>query len=176
VDPRSESQEAPCSPGTFIDAFHRAIFGSALRIIFGFIAALVPKPKYWKGVATSHEFLDFYVRKVMEGRESAAQQSKTQDMENFKHSSLIEGLIAQTDDKLYIRYQILQGLMASQETTSNLLGNTLFLLSRNPVYWQQIRKEAIEKGDSLLSFDALLSSKPLQNILHECKSVYSDLV
>jgi hypothetical protein len=59
--------------------------------------------------------------------------------------------------------------MASQETTLVLLSNTLFILSRNLIYWHRIRKEALEKGDSLLTFDDLLSSKVLQNILYECK-------
>lgn len=169
LDARTESEDAPCSPGTFVDAFHDGIFGCALQIIFGPFAALIPKPKYWSGVATSHEFLDFYVQRALEQRKSATRQAQNQDIGNFKHSSLMEGLVAQTDDKLYIRYQILQGLMASQETTSNLLGNTLFLLSRDPVHWQKIRKEALEKGDRLLNFDDLLSSKILQNILQECK-------
>jgi cytochrome P450 len=55
--------------------------------------------------------------------------------------------------------------MASQETTSVLLSNTLLILSLNPIYWHRIRKEALEKVDSLLTFDNLLSSKVLQNIL-----------
>ena len=60
--------------------------------------------------------------------------------------------------------------MAAQETTSNLLANTVFLLSRHPAYWQRIRQEAVEKGTSLLTYDALMSSTLLQNLLHECMS------
>ncbi|KAI0905790.1 hypothetical protein F4823DRAFT_566440 [Ustulina deusta] len=45
---------------------------------------------------------------------------------------LIEFLAASSDDVQFIRSQIIQGMMASQETTSALLGNTIFLLARHP--------------------------------------------
>lgn len=61
-------------------------------------------------------------------------------------------------------------MMAAQETTSSLLGNAVFLLSRHPSYWGQVRKEVLAKGD-MLKFDTLLNSKMLQNILLESKYV-----
>jgi cytochrome P450 len=45
---------------------------------------------------------------------------------------MIQGLIEQTDDIEYIRSQILQGMMASQETIAVLISNARFLLARHP--------------------------------------------
>lgn len=59
-------------------------------------------------------------------------------------------------------------MMASQETTSSLLGNVFFLLSRHPFYWTQVRDAVLAKDD-MFDFDALLNSKVLQNILLESK-------
>ncbi|KAJ8066352.1 hypothetical protein OCU04_005423 [Sclerotinia nivalis] len=46
--------------------------------------------------------------------------------------SLLRGLVKETDDRIEIRDNALQGMMAVQDTTPVLLSNTLFLLSRNP--------------------------------------------
>lgn len=86
--------------------------------------------------------------------------------------SLLSGLSTQTGDRLFIRSQILQGMMASQETTSALLGNACFLLSRHPKYWQQIRLVVTRYDVNDLSFDALLNLTVVQNILMESLRLY----
>ncbi|KAI1643284.1 uncharacterized protein F4817DRAFT_350200 [Daldinia loculata] len=62
-------------------------------------------------------------------------------------------------------------MMASQETTFALLGNTFFLLVRRPRYWRDIRTEVLKKGDDILNFDGLLSSRTLQKSLVEASYV-----
>jgi cytochrome P450 len=81
---------------------------------------------------------------------------------------MIQGLTEQTDDIEYIRSQILQGMMASQETIAVLISNAMFLLARHPKEWDKLRAEITEKGQALLNFDSLSTSKVLQNILSEC--------
>jgi hypothetical protein len=45
--------------------------------------------------------------------------------------------------------------MASQDTTSNLIGNVFFLLARHPDIWQKVRKEVLfVDGD--LDFNRLM--------------------
>ncbi|KAF1918279.1 cytochrome P450 [Ampelomyces quisqualis] len=77
-----------------------------------------------------------------------------------------------TDDRDFIRSQILQGMMASQETTSALLGNACFLLSRHPAYWQKIRDATSNHDLSYFDFDALLNLKIVRNIIHEALRLY----
>lgn len=67
------------------------------------------------------------------------------------------------------RSQILQGMMASQETTSALVGNTLFLLYRHPGHWEKVHDEVIKKGEHRVKNDALFKTKVPQNILLGCK-------
>ena len=68
-------------------------------------------------------------------------------------------------------------MMASEETTSVLVTNAIFFLSRNPSIWHQIRAETMSKGSSMLTFDALSASKVLRNVLFECKWIkYSDIL
>jgi cytochrome P450 len=62
--------------------------------------------------------------------------------------------------------------MASQETTSALLGNACFLLSRQPAYWQKIRDAIANYELDDFDFDMLLSLKTVQHILHETLRLY----
>ncbi|KAF2244974.1 cytochrome P450, partial [Trematosphaeria pertusa] len=81
--------------------------------------------------------------------------------------SMLQGLATQMYDVHYIRSQILQGMMAFQETTAVLIANTMFLLSRHPRYWSRLRHEVRQRGEELLTFENLNNFKPLQNILSE---------
>jgi len=166
-NPTNGMEEAPISSETFINAFHDALFGTGLRVMLGRAGFLAPKAQYLNGCKVAHEFLDFYVNQALVEKLPSSSQSELPEPGKIGQRSMIQGLAAQTDDRHYIRSQILQGMMAAQETTSALLGNTLFLLSRHPSNWQQIRSEALQKGQSLLTFDALSASKPIQNVLLE---------
>jgi cytochrome P450 len=53
---------------------------------------------------------------------------------------MIHGLAGQTDNIVDIRSRILQGMMASQETTAVLIANTILLLSRHLETCEELRK------------------------------------
>ena len=174
VDPHSKSHDgAPSSSEGFVEAFHAALFGTGLRIILGKFRFLMPKGQYRKDVQRAHEYLEHYIKRALEENSGA---SPLNPQAGQKQRSMIQGLAAQVegepqmDDIHYIRSQILQGMMASQETTAVLLSNTLFLLARHPKYWEQLRAEVQRAGDELFDFDNLSNFKLLQNMLNECKS------
>lgn len=153
-----------------MNVFHSALFGTQIRLILGRLRVLLPKAKYQRDCRVAHEFLDYYINKVLEEKQSAASGAQTPDAQGSKHKrSMVQGLAEQTDEKDHIRSQILQGMMASEETTSVLLINAIFFLSRNPSLWHQIRAETLSKGSSMLEFDALNAFKVLRNVLFECK-------
>ena len=62
-------------------------------------------------------------------------------------------------------------MMASQETTSVLVSNTLFLLARHKSIWDQFQSEASLAGPEFLTYESLSASKLIHNILLECKSI-----
>lgn len=153
--------DAPCTPDEFVDAFHDALFLTMIRMMLGRVWRLLPQGRFHRVCNTAHSFLNHYVDQAV-GQTGVADS----DTHESKKRSLVQDLSLQSDDQGFIRSQILQGMMASQETTSSLLGNALFLLSRHPSHWTQIRNEVITKGD-MLDFDTLLNSKVLQNSLLE---------
>lgn len=73
----------------------------------------------------------------------------------------------QTEDRTQLRNEILQALMAAQETTAVLISNVFFLLSRHPSVWKELRQEALSLADDQLEMDILLNMKYLRNVLNE---------
>ncbi|KAF2818630.1 cytochrome P450 [Ophiobolus disseminans] len=156
IDPTAGSDGAPHTPTEFITAFHDAMYYTMFRMLLGKAWCLVPQKKYLYACKVAHSYLDYYVDQVLDG---GSRSTKTR--------SLLSTLAHQTNDRVYIRDQILQGMMASQETISTLIGNACFLLSRNPQYWQELRGAAQDPRNSELNFDTLLDFKITRNILFE---------
>jgi cytochrome P450 len=140
--------------------------GTGMRVMLGRWQGLAPKTKFQEACRQAHEYLEHYIQQSKNENEHSNEHSSTLD--DKKHRSMIQGLTEQTDNIEFIRSQILQGMMASQETTAVLISNTMFLLAKHPKEWAKLRAEISGKGKALLDFDSLSTSKIIQNILSEC--------
>jgi cytochrome P450 len=170
VDPTKSLKDAPHSSEEFIHSFHDALFLTMFRMLLGRLWSLLPQKRYLKVCKTTHEYLDYSIDEALSA--GAGTEPGSQDQDGRGTPSLLGGLSSQTDDRLFIRSQILQGMMASQETTSALLGNACFLLSRHPEYWEQIRLAVSSHALEDFNFDTLLNLRVVQNILFESLRLY----
>jgi cytochrome P450 len=171
VDPTKSLAGAPHTSESFIAYFHDALFLTMYRLLLGPLFFLYPQNRYRKVLKANHDYIDYSINLALEDnakRNGALNVGDQQD----KQPSLLSGLSLQTDDRVFIRNQIIQGMMASQETTSALLGNACFLLSRSPKHWQQIRTAISHHDLSDFDFDTLLNLKVVQNILMETLRIY----
>lgn len=98
------------------------------------------------------------------------------DHDHRPQQILLYSLADQTGDRTELRNQILQALMAAQETTAVLISNVFFLLSRHPAVWQRLRMEVISLGDSELDVDLLQNMRYLHSVLYESKSFQKSIV
>ncbi|KAI0006873.1 cytochrome P450 [Xylariaceae sp. FL0662B] len=155
VDPSEQSSRAPLTANEFVEAFHNALFYSMVRVVLGRAWKLLPQSKYVNTCAKAHNFIDYYIGQAYEEEDVS------------KQKSLIKALLVQTDDQDFIRSQVIQAMMAAQDTTSELITNALFLLARHPRYWEQLRLEFVGKAEDDLSVETLTRSKLIENILHE---------
>ena len=73
----------------------------------------------------------------------------------------------QTDDGETLRNEILQALMAAQNTTAALISNVFFLLSRHQSIWRQLRHEVLFLGDCKLEPEVPQGMTFLRNVLNE---------
>jgi cytochrome P450 len=167
IDPIKNYKDAPHSSSEFIEAFHEALYYTMIKMLLGRVWPLFPQKKYLRACKRAHDYLDYYIDQALSEHDSediGYSQSKKQ--------SLLASLSSQSDDLNFVRAQILQGMMASQETTSALLGNAFLLLSRNITYWEQVRAEAISTGSKESDFDTLLNLKTIHNVLLETLRLY----
>jgi cytochrome P450 len=167
IDPTKDYKDAPQTSTEFIAAFHDALFYTMFRILLGRAWLMVPQKKYVDACRKAHEYLDYYIDRAL-----SSQASSDSNDGHTRNASLLASLSSQTSDPKYIRHQILQGMMASQETTSALLGNACLLLSRHPKYWEHIRLEASTAGTAVADFDTLLNLVSIRNVLLETLRLY----
>ena len=113
--------------------------GSGIRIVLGPFRFLYPylDSGWLKSCRVTHQFADKYVAKALEDRH----------LSNTRPYTLLSGMVSRTDDKLTLRNEILQALMAAKETTAALMSNVLFLLSDHPSVWHRLRDEVSSVQD-----------------------------
>lgn len=89
----------------------------------------------------------------------------------LNQKTLLRGLVKETDNRIQIRDNALQAMMAVQDTTPILLSNTMFLLSRNLEIYERLRDEvqSMDLEPSPHLYDKLRDSRFLHNIINECK-------
>ncbi|KAI5924587.1 cytochrome P450 [Camillea tinctor] len=155
VHPSDKSSSPPLTPDQFFNSFHDALVYSMFRVMLGRAWNILPQGKYISTCAAAHGFLDYYINQALA------------ENHGRKNKSLIQALSVQTDYLVFIRSQIIQAMMAAQDTTSELLTNALFLLSRHPRYWELLRAEFVGKSEETLLAENLITSKLIENILHE---------
>jgi cytochrome P450 len=172
IDPSEEPEQAPDTPERFIENFHAAVLGTGLRIMLGRFRNLAPKAAYIDVCRRAHEYIEYYIGQAL-ADSSLEEKSVNTHAPYQRQCSLVQNLATQTDDMKFIRSQILQGMMAAQETISVLVSNTMFLMARHPSEWTQLRAEVLSGGEDLFNFHELSTFKPLQNILSEGMSLYS---
>jgi cytochrome P450 len=143
------------------------MFYCGMRIVLGRLRFLVLRKKMEKTFKSSHDFLDHCISKAFAEKNSGNPQST-------EGTSLLRVLVQETDDRIEIRNQMIQNLMAASDTISILLSNTLFLLSRHPKIWKDLRAKILDtlKTDKL-TIESLNSVGLLRNVLFEGKFVDS---
>lgn len=153
--------ESPVDGKSFLRAWQLSLRSCSIRNAMGIFRFMMSK----------HESVDQWqiVHQLIEHHVDRALQDINQSREKH-HRSLLENLIQQTGDRIEIRNQIIQGMMAAQETTSVLISNTIFLLSRDPNVWERLRAEVPSVSSSPLTPDSVRELKLLHNVLYECKS------
>lgn len=167
-----DSQEQSREAQTFLTAVHNSMLGMGLGFLLGPLDFLIPKSLKATAWRTAHDYIDICIETALHKKLQARGDEIHANRNESSHinRTLLEGLAQQTDNRLEIRSHILQGMMAAQDTTSILLSNTFFLLSRNPSVYERLRKEVLSLDlDSPTTFDKLRETKHLSNILNECK-------
>ena len=146
------------------------MLGSGIRIALGPLKFVYKNSKWLQSCNTTHRFAETYVDKALEYRQSLPTKLNGTASQNEIHAKspvLLHAMAEVTDDKTVLRNEILQALMAAQETTAALISNAFFLLSRHPNEWEKIQEEIQGTKASTLDADVLTSMTNLRYVLNE---------
>jgi len=160
LDSREEKDGRPISTTTFNELWKEGILGMGLRLLLEHVIWLLPKARYREVCSKLHSFVDFAIDKSEECTSAdSTRKSKT----------MAEIVGPQARDRSDARGQLLQTLLASQDTTATLVCNAVQLLSQPPhhKWWTQLRDEVTSHSSELFTWDGLRSNTLIQNVLHE---------
>ena len=114
-----------------MEAFDYLMLGAGIRIALGPFKFLYRDPKWRESCRSVHQAVERYAIRAIESRQEGKISSVTSTSEsqsNRRQHVLLYALAQQTDDKTQLRNEIIQALMAAQETTASLISNVFFFI------------------------------------------------
>lgn len=109
-----------------------------------------------------HRFVDGYVEKGL-----AKRQQLLEGKDSKTRYTFIDELVRQTDDRVRIRSEILNILLAGRDTTASLLTNVWWVLSKRPDIWTKLQDEIARLDGAQPTFDQLKELRYLRALLNE---------
>ncbi|MCJ1464378.1 hypothetical protein MMC07_002991 [Pseudocyphellaria aurata] len=112
----------------------------------------------------THQFVDHFVEMAM----NKVPQNKTDE----KNHTFLDSLLEQTNDRVKIRSELINILLAGRDTTAGFLGWLFYILARHPDIYSKLRNIIVKDFGSYeypeaISLDGLKNCHYLQNCLHE---------
>ncbi|KAI9829911.1 MAG: hypothetical protein M1826_005333 [Phylliscum demangeonii] len=127
-----------------------------------------------------HDYVGQFVRDAIQTRKTDGDGGGDGGMpgrQSKSKYSLLEGMLADTQDPIELRSQLLHVLVGGRDTTASLLGWLFALLARHPDIFQKVRAEvvaAVGPGGSTeaMTFEKLKSLGYLQSLIRETMRLY----
>ncbi|KAI7367658.1 putative P450 monooxygenase [Hortaea werneckii] len=164
-----ESTESLTTSSTegFAESFNRGQehIGNLAR--WGPLAMLLSSGKQWKHDRDFvHSFVDYYVEKGLAKRGELLSEKSNAEKPAGRYV-FIDELVRQTTDRIRIRSELLNILLAGRDTTASLLTNVWWLLSTRPDIWERLQTEVAGLNGELPTFEQLKEMKYLKALLNE---------
>ncbi|MCJ1384487.1 hypothetical protein MMC17_007604 [Xylographa soralifera] len=150
----------------FAESFMRGQESISKNARWGPLADLFVDSQFKKDCDFVHAFIDRFVEKGLEYRNSGAAE-KSDGRYVFCYE-----LVKQTQDKVQIRSELLNILLAGRDTTASLLSDLWFELARKPDIWAKLRAEVDELGGEKPTFAQIKDMKYLRFVLNECLRIH----
>lgn len=158
----------------FTISFNRAQKYMANICRWGKLARLFPvNQDFEKDKNFVHDFVDGFVDKGLSKRGQLLSEKSANEVSG--RYLFIDELVRQTDDRLRIRSELLNVLLAGRDSTASLMTNMWFILSKRKDVFQKLQEEFNELGGQLgreISFEQLKQCKYLKAVLNETLRLY----
>lgn len=162
-----QSLRKPESSGSdLMEAFRDALMGAERRFRLGSFAKFVSQPTFYRAVKQVHAYVDAHIDKAIQ-KYALPKQSLNDSGQEDERLVLLHELLKLTGDGQTLRGELTGIFSAGRDTTSALLSNLFFVLSRDPQIWQRLRDEVLELEGRKPSLNELKSMRYLEYCLNE---------
>lgn len=112
-----------------------------------------------------HDFVDYYVDKGLAKRDMLL--SEKSNAEKAGPYVFLEELVRQTTDRIRIRSELLNILLAGRDTTASLLTNVFYVIAKRPDIWAKLQAEVSKLDGQAPTFEQLKDMKYLRALMNE---------
>ncbi|KUI61103.1 Cytochrome P450 52A13 [Cytospora mali] len=172
----------------FMRAFDTAQSKAHFRPRNKFLAKYIFRDADWDSACvTVHSFVDRYISNALQKKcanSPGYTGSINPDSKQLEDDSCIIGpdgkkryvflyeMAKETQDRIQLRNELLNVLLAGRDTTASLLSNTFFILARRPDIWAKLKAEVDALGGIPPDYDTLRGMKYTKYLLNECLRLY----
>ena len=150
----------------FSESFTRGQDYIANMSRWGWWAKFFPANEQWTSDQKFvHDFVDYYVDKNLAKRSELLTEKPNSDRSG--RYVFIDELVRQTTDRIQIRSELLNILLAGRDTTASLLTNVWFILSKRPDIWRKLQADVETLGGEVPTYEQLRNLKYLKALLNE---------
>jgi len=154
------------SESGFAESFTRSQDYIANSSRWGWWAKFFPANKQWEHDRKFvHDFVDYYVDKGLSKRSQLLAEKSNADKSG--RYVFMDELVRQTTDRVQIRSELLNILLAGRDTTASLLTNVWFVLANRPDLWTKLQTEINTLGGEEPTWEQLKDLKFLKALLNE---------
>ena len=119
-----------------------------------------------------HALVEEFVDKALRFRQAINKNTFPEENTNAEKPKylFLHKLAQQTGDRIRIRDELMNVLLAGRDTTASLLSNMFFMLAKSPEIWAKLRVEIAMLEGRAPTYDQLRNLKYLKYCMNECKS------
>lgn len=152
----------------FLASVDRALQGVGMRVALGRFAFLQGLDKSWRQACDEvHAFIDQHIERAIK---DSALPSMDKSPTAPSRYILLDELVKVTQDRLYLRAQLLNNFLPARDSTAIAIANVFFHLARYPQVWHKLRDEVLNY-DGALTFESLKHMKYVKFVVNESKSI-----
>lgn len=163
--------EVPAEATEFYEAFLKANAWSIKRRDSGWLQFQLSRfkeNKEFKDAYTIvHRYVDKQVARALRESSDSSNKTSSEDLTVRKRYVLLDEITREIRDPIELRYHVLAVFLPARDSAAIAVNNMLFQLARHPHIWAKLRKQALELGDSPLTFEKLKSLVDFRYVLHE---------
>ncbi|PQE10070.1 Cytochrome P450 family protein [Rutstroemia sp. NJR-2017a BVV2] len=151
-----------------VHLFDEALVGMFKRYMLGRFKFLAGEKKWLAKCAEVQGIIDDLIDEEFKAQKAVAE-NKTAATDTPYNYVLLKELVKTTDDRRFIRNELMNVFFPARDTAGILTSNIIFMLARYPDVWSKLRAEVLGIGDQKLTFELLKSLKYTHAVINESK-------